>query len=187
MTDVVVQDLVNDKKVTVKCKDYVKKIAIYRDRMAVQLKNKIHILELTHSKTENETGEEVEEEMQYRIIEKIFKDIECNMLVITYGNLIFCHEKELNLYDFKGNLQRVWDLDAPIKYIKVIGGPPFKESLLVGLSNGSILKIFVDNPFPVQLLKHDYSIRSLDLNMRYVSQLAIIIYHFSLRSLAEES
>nr|CAG4716983.1 unnamed protein product [Naegleria fowleri] len=165
MTDVVVQDLVNDKKVTVKCKDYVKKIAIYRDRMAVQLKNKIHILELTHSKTENETGEEVEEEMQYRIIEKIFKDIECNMLVITYGNLIFCHEKELNLYDFKGNLQRVWDLDAPIKYIKVIGGPPFKESLLVGLSNGSILKIFVDNPFPVQLLKHDYSIRSLDLNM----------------------
>ena len=164
MTDVVVQDLVNDKKVTIRCKDYVKKIAIYKDRMAIQMKNKIHVIELTQNKNENE-GEEGDEELQYRLVEKIVKDIECNMLVVTYGNLIFCHEKELHLYDFKGNLQRVWDLEAPIKYIKVIGGPPFKEAILVGLANGSILKIFVDNPFPVQLLKHDYSIKSLDLNM----------------------
>jgi len=35
MTDVVVQDLVTNKKVRIKCRDLIKKIAIYRDRLAV--------------------------------------------------------------------------------------------------------------------------------------------------------
>lgn len=37
MTDVVVQDLVTNKKVRIKCRDLVKKIAIYKDRLAVSL------------------------------------------------------------------------------------------------------------------------------------------------------
>ncbi|KAL9653142.1 hypothetical protein ABK040_006358 [Willaertia magna] len=166
MTDVIVQDLVSDKKITIRCKDYVKKIAIYKDRLAIQLKNRIHILELLQVKTtDNETGEENDEDIQYRITDKIFKDFDCNLMVITYGSLILCQDKEIQMYDFKGNLQRIWELDTSIKYLKVIGGPPFKESLLVGLANGVVLKVFVDNPFPIQLLKHDYSIRCLDLNM----------------------
>ena len=164
MTDVVVQDLMSDRKVTIKCKDYVKKIAIYRDRLAIQLKNKVHILELLQQKVDID-NDDSEEELQYRIIDKIFKDIECNLMVVTFGHLIFCHEKELHMYDFKGNLQRVWELDSSVKYVKIVGGPPFKEALLVGLANGAIFKVFVDNPFPVQLLKHDHAIRGLDLNM----------------------
>jgi len=35
MTDVVVQDLVTNNKVRIKCRDLIKKIAIYRDRLAV--------------------------------------------------------------------------------------------------------------------------------------------------------
>jgi len=35
MTDVVVQDLVTNKKVRIKCRDLIKKIAIYKDRLAV--------------------------------------------------------------------------------------------------------------------------------------------------------
>lgn len=35
MTDVVVQNLVTNKKVRIKCRDLVKKIAIYKDRLAV--------------------------------------------------------------------------------------------------------------------------------------------------------
>lgn len=35
MTDVIVQDLVSNKKVRIKCRDLVKKIAIYKDRLAV--------------------------------------------------------------------------------------------------------------------------------------------------------
>lgn len=37
MTDVVVQNLVSNKKVRIKCRDLVKKIAIYKDRLAVSL------------------------------------------------------------------------------------------------------------------------------------------------------
>lgn len=37
MTDVVVQNLVTNQKVRIKCRDLVKKIAIYKDRLAVSL------------------------------------------------------------------------------------------------------------------------------------------------------
>lgn len=38
------------------------------------------------------------------------------------------------------------------------------QGLLVGLKSGLILKIFVDNPFPIQLVKHSSSVRCLDLS-----------------------
>jgi intraflagellar transport protein 122 len=37
MTDVIVQHMVTEQKVRIRCRDYVKKIAIYKDRLAVQL------------------------------------------------------------------------------------------------------------------------------------------------------
>jgi intraflagellar transport protein 122 len=40
----------------------------------------------------------------------------------------------------------------------------YSEGLLVGLKNGMILKIFIDNSFPIQLIKHTSSIRCLDLS-----------------------
>lgn len=46
----------------------------------------------------------------------------------------------------------------------MVGGPPQREGLLVGLKSGQIYKIFVDNPFPIQLIKHSASIRCLDLS-----------------------
>ena len=68
----------------------------------------------------------------------------------------------------------------------MVGGPPGREGLLVGLKNGQVcrrrggegrwecniflwskvLKVFVDNPFPVVLLKHQNSVRCLDLSAR---------------------
>jgi hypothetical protein len=68
-------------------------------------------------------------------------------------------------YDFQGNREREWILDSVIRYIKVVGGAAGREGLLVGLKDGQILKIFVDNPFPQQLFKHTSCIRCLDLSM----------------------
>lgn len=47
MTDVIIQNLTSEQKIRIKCRDYVKKIAIYRERLAVQLPSMILIYELT--------------------------------------------------------------------------------------------------------------------------------------------
>lgn len=62
---------------------------------------------------------------------------------------------------------REWVLDSQIRYIKVVSGPVAMESILVGLRNGQVLRIFVNNPFPNLLLKQVVAIRCLDLNLRY--------------------
>lgn len=41
MTDVIVQNLITDEKVYLKCRDWVKKIAIYKNRLAV-CRNKLY-------------------------------------------------------------------------------------------------------------------------------------------------
>jgi hypothetical protein len=42
-----------------------------------------------------------------------------------------------------GDLLTEWVLEAVIRYIRVVGGPSGKESLLVGLKDGAALKIFI--------------------------------------------
>ena len=61
---------------------------------------------------------------------------------------------------------REWLLESQIRYMKVIGGPPNREGMLVGLRNGQIFKIFIDNPFPILLFKQQSSVRCLDLSAR---------------------
>eukprot|EP00927_Polykrikos_kofoidii_P071466 TRINITY_DN6772_c0_g1_i1.p1 TRINITY_DN6772_c0_g1~~TRINITY_DN6772_c0_g1_i1.p1 ORF type:complete len:1294 (+),score=238.21 TRINITY_DN6772_c0_g1_i1:115-3996(+) len=157
MTDVIIQHLVTEQKVRIRCKDYVKKIAVYRDRLAVQLPDKVLIYEVSHDDPLD---------MHYKNIEKIKQKFICSLLVVTTHHIILCQERKLQLYSFHGVLEREWNLDALIRYIKVVGGAPQREGLLVGLKNGHVLKIFVDNAFPVTLIKQATGVRCLDLSCR---------------------
>mmetsp|Transcript_40077 Transcript_40077/g.89958 ORF Transcript_40077/g.89958 Transcript_40077/m.89958 type:complete len:1284 (-) Transcript_40077:23-3874(-) len=157
MTDVIIQHLVTEQKVRIRCKDCVKKIAVYRDRLAVQLPDKVIIYEVSH---------EDPLDMHYKNIEKIKQKFVCSLLVVTTHHIILCQERKLQLYSFQGVLEREWNLDALIRYIKVVGGAPQREGLLVGLKNGHVMKIFVDNAFPVTLIKQATAIRCLDLSCR---------------------
>lgn len=167
MTDVIIQHLMTEQKVRIKCRDYVKKIAVYRDRLAVQLPNKVIIYALA-------SGDEFD--MHYQVATKINKKLECNLLVVTSQHVILCQEKHLQLYNFDGVMEREWVLDSVIRYIKVVGGPPLKESLLVGLKGGSVYKIFVDNPFPILLIRHTASVRCIDFSLTR-NKLAIVDEH----------
>ncbi|CAD7929537.1 unnamed protein product [Amoebophrya sp. A120] len=152
VTDVIIQHLVTEQKVRIRCREHVKKIAVYNDRLAVQLPDRVLIYEAGVS------------DMHYKNIEKIKQKFECSLLVVTKHHIVLCHEKTLQLIGFDGVLEREWNLEALIRYIKVIGGPPRKEGILVGLKSGHVLKIFVDNPFPVCLVKQATAVRCLDLN-----------------------
>eukprot|EP00794_Sanderia_malayensis_P006236 gene6236-6953_t len=164
MTDVVIQHLLTEQKVKIKCKDLVKKIAIYKNRLAVQLSDRISIYELYSDDSSD---------MHYRLKEKVNKKVECNLLVVCCNNIILCQEKRLQCLSFDGVKEREWVMESLIRYIKVIGGPAGREGLLVGLKSGLILKIFVDNPFPVTLLKQQTSVRCLDLSCSR-SKLAVV-------------
>ncbi|PRP80717.1 hypothetical protein PROFUN_11590 [Planoprotostelium fungivorum] len=156
MTDVMIQNLVTEQKVRIKCRDYVKKIAIYKDRLAVQLSNQVVIYELLSNDDQTE--------MNYKPRWKIQRALECNLLVVTSQHIILCQEKKLQLLNFRGDKEREWVLESLIRYIKVVGGPVGREGLLVGLKSGLILEIFLDNSFPINLIKQKSSVRCLDLS-----------------------
>ena len=155
MTDVIVQHLTSDQKIKIRCQEYVKKIAVYKDRLAVQLPDKVLIYEPSH---------EDAHDMQYRMSCTIQKRLECNLLVVTSLHVILCQEKKLLMLTFTGVKEREWVLESVIRYIKIVGGPVGREGLLVGLKNGSILKIYIDNSFPIPLIKHHTAIRCLDIS-----------------------
>uniref|UniRef100_A0AAY4D3U5 Intraflagellar transport protein 122 homolog n=1 Tax=Denticeps clupeoides TaxID=299321 RepID=A0AAY4D3U5_9TELE len=167
MTDVIVQHLITEQKVRIKCRELVKKIAIYRNRLAIQLPEKILVYECYVDDSSD---------MHYRVKEKICRRFECNLLVVCSQHIILCQEKRLQCLSFTSVKEREWLMESLIRYIKVIGGPPGREGLLVGLKNGAILKIFVDNPFAVTLLKQNTSVRCLDMSASR-SKLAVVDEH----------
>ena len=129
MCDVIIQHLISGQKVRIKCRDLVQKIAIYRNRLAVQLPERVVLYEL--SSTEDQP-------MHYKVKEKIQRKFDCSLLVVCACHIVLCQEKRLQSLDFNGVLQREWMMDSFIRYIKVIGGPIGREGLMVGLKNGQV-------------------------------------------------
>ncbi|RDD42914.1 Intraflagellar transport protein 122-like protein [Trichoplax sp. H2] len=167
MTDVIIQNLTTDLRVRIKCRDLVKKIAIYKQKLSVQLPEKIVIYELIADD---------ENDMQYRVKERINKKFDCNLLVVCARHFVLCQEKRLQCYNFAGIKEREWVMESLIRYIKVIGGPTGREVLLVGLKNGLIMKIFINNPFPLTALKQQTSVRCLDISPMH-TKLAVVDEH----------
>ena len=155
MTDVIIQHLFTETRVKIRCRDYIKKIAIYKDRLAVQLPEKIIIYSVA--------GED-QYDMKYKAFKKIGKKIDCTLLFVLAQHLVLCIDRKVQLLNFSGVLEREWVLDSMIRYMKVIGGPPKREGLLLALKNGSVMKIFVDNAFPIPLVKQTTPIRSVDIS-----------------------
>ncbi|ODN03325.1 hypothetical protein Ocin01_03324 [Orchesella cincta] len=163
MTDVMVQNLLKDVRVRIKCRDVVKKLAIFKDSLAIQFVDRVLIYQ-RDSKSE---------EFKYHLRDKINHSFECSLLVMCTENLILCQEKKLQCYSFNGIRQKEWLLDSHIRYIRSVGGMRGKEVLVAGLKNGQVVKIFLDNPFPVDVVKVPQSVRCVDLNLLH-TKIAVV-------------
>ena len=82
MTDVVVQHLTTEQKVRIECKDYVKKLAVYKGCLAVQLPKQIIVYQLKEGADANN--------MLYTPMAVIEQELECNLLVVTAQHLTLC-------------------------------------------------------------------------------------------------
>ncbi|CAH8612583.1 unnamed protein product [Dicrocoelium dendriticum] len=155
LTDVVVQHLVTQQKARIKCRDYVRNISVYKNRLAIQLPDKILIYEPS---TDQPT------DMHYRIREKLIRAVECQSLLVTTHNLILCQANKLTLLNFQGVKEREWSLDDAVQYMRIIGGPPTKETVLAGMKNGQVIKVILDNAFPIHLVSCPNGIRCVDVS-----------------------
>ncbi|CAD5225649.1 unnamed protein product [Bursaphelenchus xylophilus] len=158
LTDIVVQHLGRQRSIRIRCNSLVRKVAIYHNRLAVQLSDKILIYRQS-------SGEKEGEQVEYKLMDRINRNLECSLLVVTAHHLILCQDKRLQCIDHKGQKQREWTMESMIRYIKVVGGPPGREAILLGLRNGVVNKIFVDNPFPVEVVRLRHPIRCLDVSL----------------------
>ncbi|BES91638.1 Intraflagellar transport 122 homolog (Chlamydomonas) [Nesidiocoris tenuis] len=155
LTDVIIHNLLTDQKLKIKCRDLVKKIAIYKHRLAVQLGDRVTVYELYLG----DNGS-----MHYRLKERLPTKVECSMLVVCTNHIVLCHDSRLQSIAFTGQKEREWQLETTVRYIRIIGGPPNREGLLIGLSNGQVIKIYLDNAFPVELMRIDSPVKCLDMS-----------------------
>ena len=155
LMDVNIQNLSTNKRMKIKCiLRYIKKLAVYKDNLAVLCNDRICIYKFT-------------DEESAKLPKFIIKwDSECNLILVTSFHFVICSENRVLLYTQanKSVLEREWSFDSSIKYIKVIGGAVKRETLVAGLRNGEIYMVYIDNQFPVLIYTHDVPIRSLDIS-----------------------
>ena len=122
MHDVIVVHLVTSQRVRIKCRDLVKKVAVYKDRLAVQLVDRIHVYDLSSSTvtggennstllsssssaahTPTTTTTTLDSyDMHYRIKHRIYAEFPTSLLVVVSQNLVLCSGSALTLLDFQG-------------------------------------------------------------------------------------
>ena len=66
------------------------------------------------------------------------------------------------------------------RYIKVVGGPAGREGLLLGLKDGQVVTLYVNNPFPIPLVKHTTSIRHVLPLASGTSDSNCVLFYFSI-------
>lgn len=81
------------------------------------------------------------------------------------SHALFSKDNRIQVFNFLGELEREWILDAKVTYLRTIGGPPKREHALVGLANGQVLKLFVDNSFPIVLYRTTVAVLKCEINV----------------------
>ncbi len=51
-------------------------------------------------------------------------------------------------------MENKWSVRAPVRYLRIVGGPEGSEGLVAGLKDGGVLYITLDNLQPILWLHH---------------------------------
>ncbi|KAF7490105.1 Intraflagellar transport protein -like protein [Sarcoptes scabiei] len=164
MINVIVEDLFTKTKTLIECNDFVQKIAIYKDLLAIQLPNKIHLYE------SDDLG------LKFLLKEKISIQFTCRALILSSKNLIYCQDNRIKSINFFGQLEKEWRTKSSIRFMKTGGGVPQNESILIGLNDGQVLMIFLSKLFPIQLIHLSNPIRAIEISCKR-KKLAIVDDH----------
>eukprot|EP00598_Pedospumella_elongata_P006620 CAMPEP_0184976768 /NCGR_PEP_ID=MMETSP1098-20130426/7662_1 /TAXON_ID=89044 /ORGANISM="Spumella elongata, Strain CCAP 955/1" /LENGTH=1432 /DNA_ID=CAMNT_0027499697 /DNA_START=50 /DNA_END=4348 /DNA_ORIENTATION=+ len=186
LTEVIVHHLVTDKKVRIKCKDLIRNLSLYKNKLAVQLSDRVCIYESSpddsvdmHFRLRKEKivisdrREEAVDPARKGNKAKGGLNNKSNLMAIASTFLLFCTGNVLELYSFDGQRQKVWVLASNALCMRVDGGPDGREGVLLGLDSGAVVKVFVDNPFPLEMTKRAASAAQVDINI-YRTMLASV-------------
>ncbi|KAH3761194.1 intraflagellar transport protein 122-like [Pelomyxa schiedti] len=170
LTEVVLQHLVSNMTYRVSCHQCIRLIALYNNRLAVLLPDCILVYDLGQTPDSTELSPQVRWRIPLRL------DL-CTILVVLSRSKVvsflftfpgFFAEIPLTLYmqlyNFKGVQEREWSVDSEVSFLKVIGGMVGREGVILALKSGTILKIFIHNPFPTVLVKLDKRVNCVNLN-----------------------
>ncbi|PIC32819.1 hypothetical protein B9Z55_013017 [Caenorhabditis nigoni] len=160
MTDVYVQNLEFRTSCQIRCSDLVKKMSLYDTKLAIQLSDKIQIYKQTSGLTRTDRRKY----LKYTLQDTIRKDLNSSLMVVTHGHLVVCNDEKLECYDFKGIRKRTWNMKSIVRYLRVLGGPAHRETLVLGTSDGGVYKIFIDNDYPILLDTRKTAIKCIDIN-----------------------
>ena len=172
LTEVIVHHLVTEKKVRIKCKDMIHNLSLYRNKLAVQLLDRICIYESSADDFEDIHFRLKKERIILAGVGKNSTERDAKIvsnLMVCASNHVFVSMDGgvLEMYSMDGTRQRLWRLDHNVTFMKVDGGPEGSEGVLIAQSNGAVLKVYVDNPFPVEVTKRASSsaIHKVDVNV----------------------
>ncbi|KAF1756874.1 hypothetical protein GCK72_013328 [Caenorhabditis remanei] len=160
MTDVYVQNLEYRTSSNIRCQDLVKKMSLYDTKLAIQLSDKIQI----YKQSSGLNKQERRKYLKYTLQDTIRKDLEFSLMVVTHGHLVVCNEDKLECYDFKGIKKRSWNMKSVVRYLRVLGGPPHRETLVLGTVDGCVYKVLIDNDYPILLDTRKTPIKCVDIN-----------------------
>lgn len=155
--DVIIYNLLTKVKTKIRVKKFILKLAIFKKKVAVMLKTNILIYEITND----------EEEIIKTPLHSITWEGETSLILLTSNHLVLCHENRIQLVSImstNGISDREWTFDGEVTYLKVLGGPANRESLVCGLNNGEVYIINIDNQFPVLIYNHQLSVKILDVS-----------------------
>ena len=121
---------------------------------------------------------------------KITSDVQPIHVYTLQANLLVVYPSFVLLTDFGLNTLKSWKFSSPVVFTKCFNGMKRKESMLVSLTNGELLKLSIDNPFTARLLDYKVPITYFELNSNRTKLLIVddnanfVLYDYSIESLA---